>query len=88
VAKPAQAAARPSATKAAIQAAICVASLSGSNGSAHGSALSSVATARMLAATAPVGAVAVQLGTLVKLVRVLMLGSVPKHGYSDAGHTV
>jgi uncharacterized membrane protein YadS len=42
----------------------------------------------MLAATAPVGAVAVQLGTLVKLVRALMLGSVPKHGYSDAGHTV
>ncbi len=53
-----------------------MASLSGSNGSAHGRALSSVATARMLAATAPVGAVAVQLGTLVKLVRVLMLGSV------------
>ncbi len=34
------------------------------------------AVPQVLAATAPVGAVAVQLGTLVKLVRVLMLGPV------------
>ena len=34
------------------------------------------AVPQVLAATAPLGAVAVQIGTLVKLVRVLMLGPV------------